>query len=35
MYNFDDIKFMIEVNIISKRVMTLEETRSGKIIGAN
>lgn len=34
-YNFDEKGFMIGVGITSVRVMSLEEMRSGKIIGVN
>ena len=35
MYNFDEKGFMIGVGITAARVMTLEEMRSGEIIGAS
>ncbi len=35
MYNFDEKGFMIEVGITPARVMTLEEMKSGEIIGAS
>ena len=35
MYNFDEKRFMIEVGITATRIMTLEEMRSGEIIGAS
>lgn len=34
-YNFDEKVFMIGVGITSARVMSLEEMRSGEIIGAS
>ena len=35
MYNFDEKRFVIGVGITIAQVMTLEEIRSGEIIGAN